>query len=280
MNELSQRKIPSYLISSVFRKSQLFFRWYGAWYLDVLRKFNWISVQDQDSNRILGEFGIKNVSITGDTRIDRVIERSKQTIHIQGISEFLGNNQAIVAGSSWPQEEDLLLRFLKDGMDVNYKLILCPHDISEKHLDSIKNKFRPDIISYSELLIQGSQQRPERVLLIDRIGLLAGLYQYGRIAVIGGAFGKGLHNILEPAVFGLPVVFGPSYHKFVEAVDLVKFGGGFSVNTYETFRTVLRDLISDEDTLLRAGKGCRAYVEKNKGATALIISHLLEKDQQ
>lgn len=280
MMELSKRNIPAYLITSVFRDKQAFFKWYGKWYLGILKLFSWISVQDKDSEDLLKNHGIENVNVTGDTRIDRVIKRADSVYPIEGIREFCGESRIIVAGSSWQEEEAFLYRFFREGLAGGYKLILCPHDVSGKHLNSIRIKFGSDLISYTDFILNSSNAKGKTVLLIDRIGLLASLYSYADIAIIGGAFGRGLHSILEPAAFGLPIIFGPSYHKFIEAVELVKSGGGFSVASYDEFSTVLSRLISDENTLLSAGKGCRKYIENNRGATALIISHLLENDQQ
>ena len=280
MRELKRRGIPSYLVSSVFRKGQLFFKWYGKWYLGILKMFKRIFVQDENSAKLLQSFGLDNYGVAGDTRIDRVIQRSAIPTPVKGIEEFCESKRVVIAGSSWPEEEDLLYRFITNGTNEEIKLILCPHDVGEKHLKSIRKKYGSNIISYTELIEYPEDGKSKSVLLIDRIGLLGDLYRYGHIAVIGGAFGMGLHNILEPAVFGLPVIFGPFYYNFIEAVELVKSGGGFSVRSYDEFYNVLSGLISYEDKLNSAGEGCRRYVENSRGATALIISCLLENNEQ
>ena len=277
IKEMAQRNIPCYLISAVFRQDQLFFKWYGKWYLSILKNFTRIFVQDKKSLQLLNNKGLNNIQIAGDTRIDRVFELTGDNSEIEGIDLFAGDSKIIVAGSSWQKEELFLSRFLSEYPTGGVKVILAPHNISPSHLKEIEDLFGDSLVRYSQFLVEPDKRTDKKVLLIDRIGLLSRLYRYGHIAFIGGAFGAGLHNVLEPAVFNLPVIFGPKYHKFVEAVELVKVKAGFSVYSYPEFRTKLTELLEDSNTLSNAGKGCRLYVENHKGATDLIISHLLEK---
>lgn len=276
LKELVSRKIPVFLVSSVFRRKQLFFKWYGAWYLSVLKLFSYIYVQDSPSGKLLESYGILDVKVSGDTRIDRVLDLADGNSTIEGINHFTGESKIIVAGSSWQMEEKFLKRFFSENKLPGVKLILAPHDVSPKHLKAIKEQFGEALISYEQLLSEPASAGDKSVLLIDRIGLLSRLYRYGHIAVIGGAFGAGLHNVLEPAVFGLPIIFGPRFHKFIEAVELVSSKAGFSVKSYADFHHILALFIEDKNTLSNAGKGCSRYINSNKGATDLVISHLLE----
>ncbi len=277
LKELANRKIPFYLVSAVFRPNQLFFKWYGHWYLSILKRFTGIFVQDQASAQLLKKNGVNQVMITGDTRIDRVADLASENYTIEGIDSFVGDNRIIRAGSSWQKEENFLNRFFSENKLPDVKLILAPHDVSSKHLTTIQKQFGSSLIFYSQLLTNPATGLNKKVLLIDRIGLLSKLYRYGQIAVIGGAFGAGLHNILEPAVFGIPIIFGPRFQKYIEAVELVRCKAGFSVKSYEEFQSILRLLLEDKNTLFNAGKGCRLYVDNSKGATSLIIRRLLEK---
>ena len=276
LRELAARKAPCFLVSAVFRPGQLFFKWYGGWYLSLLRLFTGIFVQDDASLQLLADNGIGNAIVAGDTRVDRVLELSSGSSMIDGIDGFSTGTGIIIAGSSWPREEQMLHRFFSENAFRNFKLILAPHDISPGRLKSVESLFGDNLIRYGRLLDEPSAGINKKVLLIDRIGLLSSLYKYGDIAVIGGAFGMGLHNILEPAVFGLPVVFGPRYQSFMEAEEMVKAGAGFSVKSYAEFSRILKSLVEDNNARTKAGKASRSFVHKSKGATSLIISHLLE----
>jgi 3-deoxy-D-manno-octulosonic-acid transferase len=276
LRELNNRNIPAYLVSAVFRESQLFFRWYGAWYFSALKYFNMIFTQEEASSGLLISRGLENVMPAGDTRIDRVIQIASSDNHIEGIREFSIGARILIAGSSWPAEERILARFRRHESPGNIKLILAPHDTGDDHISSIEALFGDSLVKYSELHDRLPSASNKEVLLIDKIGLLSRLYSYGDFVFIGGAFGRGLHNILEPAVFGLPVIFGPDYKNFVEAVELVKSGAAFPVENYDEFISVMRLLTGDKDAYLTAGKGCENFVKNRAGATTLIIRHLLE----
>ena len=276
INETTKRGIQIYLVSAVFRTSQLFFQWYGKWYLSLLKSFTHIFVQDDESKSLLESQGIDNVSIAGDTRIDRVLELKKGNSEIPGIENFVGGSKIIVAGSSWQSEEKFLRNYIDEDNFGDIKIILAPHDVSLPHLGAIETQFGSSLIRYSQILSDPEKHNKQSVLLIDQIGLLSRLYRYADIAIVGGAFGSGLHNILEPAVFGLPIIFGPKYHKFIEASELIKTGAAFSVNSYPEFHDILNSIFSDQKHLFNASKACRAFVDNHKGATKLITSHLLE----
>ena len=276
LRELRRNSIPAFLVSAVFRNNQLFFRWYGKWYLSVLRDFTRIFTQDAGSVRMLNEKSINNAQMAGDTRIDRVIELAGNDVETEGIREFIKGSKVLIAGSSWPAEEKLINLFIRSHNNKMIKVILAPHDISEKRIESIKNLFGKHLITYAGFLKNRDAETGAEVLLLDSIGLLSRLYRYGDIAFIGGAFGKGLHNVLEPAVYGLPVIFGPSYKKFVEAVELVNSGAAFPVKDSKDFISTIGRLTEDNYTYLNASKGCKNYVNNNAGATGLIIRQLLE----
>ncbi len=280
LNELRDREIPTYLISAVFRKNQVFFKCYGKWYLSLLKNFDNIYVQDPESLQLLGSKGIRNAKVCGDTRIDRVVELLDQEKEILGIKEFKGDNRIIIAGSSWQLEESFLHKFFLRGLPDKYKIIIAPHDVEKKHLNAIKKQLGDSIITYTDLLKNQESGEERKILLIDRVGILSRIYRYGDIAFIGGGFGSGLHNILEPAVYGLPIIFGRRYKNFIEAIELIKTGGAVSVKSYVEFEDKIMSLINDENTLSTASKGCRDYVNKSKGASGLITSQLLEKVQQ
>jgi len=277
LSELYQRAIPTFLVSAVFRKDQIFFQWYGSWYLSILNLFSGILVQDPSSLQLLKSKGVDNIKMVGDSRIDRVLEIAEQNVEVEGIKEFAGDSRIIIAGSSWPTEEQYLHKFLSESSLEGIKLIIAPHDVSDDHLKSINDLFGSNLINYGQLLDDSRLGKGKTVLLIDRVGILSKIYQYGYLAVIGGAFGAGLHNVLEPAVHGLPIVFGPRYRKFVEAIELIELNAAFSVKSYDEFHDKLLVLLNGENTLTNAGKGCREYVNKRRGASSLIISHLLEK---
>jgi len=275
------RSIRAYLISGHFRPDQLFFRWYGKRYLSLLRVFDRLFVQNESSLRLLQTHGIDSAALAGDTRADRVLEIAKQNVPIEGIADFCGQSKIIIAGSSWKTEEEFLEQIIRQSQgrigDVEIKLIIAPHDTSESHLAGIEQMFGASIIRYSQLLHLESTQNSYKVLLIDRIGMLNKLYRYAHVAVVGGGFGKGLHNTLEPAAFGLPVIFGPKYSSFPEASELIKIGSGITVRNYQDFHQKLYELFINNDLHAFAGKGSRKFVDKQAGASALILRYLMEK---
>ena len=270
--ELNQAQIPSYAISAIFRPSQVFFKSYGSWYLNLLKTFNHIFVQDSDSLELLNKFGLKNASIAGDTRFDRVVDGIINAKTDSLVESFIEKaEKVIVAGSSWPKDEDLLLRYIADNKRV--KLILVPHEIHETHLNAIDNLNKSKCIRYTQT--NENELKSASILVINTIGLLSSIYRYGNVAYIGGGFGVGIHNTLEAAVWNVPVVFGNNFKKFKEAKDLVNLGGGFNINNYEELKSKLDLLLEDKDN--KAGIIAGNYVKNNTGATQIIINRLLIK---
>lgn len=263
---LHEKQIPTFSISSIFRPNQLFFKWYGKWYLSLLKNFTHLFVQDEDSKLLLNTHGIHHVTVSGDTRFDRVYDLFQQAKDLPLIKEFCGTSRVIVAGSTWSQDEELLVKYLQSNSDV--KLILVPHEIHASHIAKIESLLDCDYVKYSQAI--SGQIANARCMVVDVIGILSAIYRYGDVAYIGGGFGVGIHNILEAAVYGVPVVFGPNYMKFREARELIAQGGAFSVETYDSLVAVLESISGD----LKPGSVAGEYVKGKIGATDLIISQL------
>ncbi len=280
LDELNQRQIPAILVSGIFRKSQPFFKWYGGIWKKMLESFTHIFVQNSASMQLLETINFKeNVSINGDTRFDRVLEISNNFIPVPLIAEFCSNSLVIVAGSTWEEDEIELLHFVK--MHPEIKFIIAPHEIDDENLNDVRKKI-PDSIFYSEWLDSHFHvtERPSKtnVLIIDNIGMLSRIYKYATIAYVGGGFGAdGVHNVLEPAVYGKPVIFGPVYEKFDEAIGLVSAEGGTSIDGPISLEEVFNKLLHDEPERRRGGDAAKKYVESNAGASKKIIQFIQEK---
>ncbi|MFT5821814.1 MAG: 3-deoxy-D-manno-octulosonic-acid transferase [Crocinitomix sp.] len=245
-----------YSISAVFRKNQVFFKWYGGYLLKVLKAFDHIFVQDEKSFNILKNAAV-NSTVSGDTRYDRVMSNAGKVQPYPEIDQFVDNKKVLVIGSSWVEDDAVLMKTLNDS-EFDWKVIVAPHEIDEKRVNALLAKFKKSTILYSKLT-EGSKAD---VLIIDNIGMLMNVYQYADLAYIGGAFGKGLHNILEPACFGVPVMFGNSFAKFQEAYDFIENGIGFSVNDADEFQMQFNELksMSKQDQVL-------AFMNERIGAT-------------
>lgn len=272
LSELHRRKYPVLLISAVFRENQLFFKWYGRSFKRLLYYYKKIFVQDERSASFLEKAGIRQVEIAGDTRFDRVAQLASGAKPLPVVEAFLQNKPSLVAGSTWPEDEELL----KSSVEVFPKWIIAPHEISEGHLRQIEKLFQGKTIRYSRLISGTEPLKEVPVLLIDNIGMLASLYKYGEVAYIGGGFGRGIHNILEAAVFDIPVVFGPRYHKFKEATDLISEGGAFSIGDEPALNNLLRKL-REESFRKTAGRVAGYYVQSKKGATMQILRYITEE---
>ncbi len=267
--ELNKRNIPVYLVSARFRKNQIFFRRYGGWFRKLLSCFDQLFVQDDESGNLLAAHRVTHFKVSGDTRFDRVNEIKENAREIPVVKTFSGNGTVLIAGSIWPPDENLLCRYINEP-GRNMKWILVPHEIRESHIRKLKQALQKKTLVYSELDDTGNAEAD--VLIIDAIGLLSSLYRYGKIAYIGGGFGRGIHNTLEAAAFGMPVIFGPRYGKFREAVELITAGAGFPVNDYENLRAVLDRLTGDPAILNASGKSAGDYVMSRLGATSLIVN--------
>ncbi len=269
---LKANKIPFYSISAIFRPNQIFFKGYGSWYRNLLKCFNHIFVQDESSLKLLAKFGFSNATVAGDTRFDRVADLVKQAKTIPLVEAFIkGADKVIVAGSTWPKDEELLVEYLKKHSEI--KLILVPHEIHDSHISGIIKLLDKKHIRFTEANEQNIGDA--NCLIVDTIGMLSSIYQYANVAYIGGGFGVGIHNTLEAAVWNVPVVFGPNYQKFREARELITEGGGFSISDYNELENNFEKLLKGN----KAGKIAGEYVKKNTGATDLIMKEILLKFQ-
>ena len=271
INEIYSRMIPLYLVSGIFREKQHFFKWYGQWFRNHLPMFKHIYVQDNNSAKLLGSLKSRNFSIVGDTRFDRVYQNTKTVSKFDTIEHFCKNSQILLVGSSWPKDESLIENFLKQSAK-DVKLVIAPHEVSEKHVQGVLELFK----DYKPLLWSENQNINDRllnsrVLIIDSVGKLMHLYQYAQIAYVGGGFGAGIHNILEAACFGKPIIFGPKYQKFNEAVQMIKLKAAFSINNSEELNPILNNLFDDSNLLEEKQNLCFSYVSDNIGATKKIV---------
>lgn len=269
--ELKKHDVPTYIVSAIFRKEQVFFKSYGGWYRNFLYNFEHLFVQDANSKNLLESIGIKNVSVVGDTRFDRVLAIAKASKELPIVSAFKGDKNVLVAGSSWPKDEAFMLPYFNERQ--NMKLIIAPHEIHESHLEEIISKLNRPYVRYSKATPEEAAKAD--CLIIDCFGLLSSIYRYGEVAYVGGGFGVGIHNILEAAVYGMPVVFGPNYHKFREAVEMVKVGGAFPIQDGNDFGKLMDDLMNTEsDSFKRASAEARQFVSDNCGATEAVLAAL------
>lgn len=275
LSELKRRNIPVYIVSAIFRKEQLFFKWYGGMYRKVLSYFTHIFVQDDASRELLSKYGVTNVSVFGDTRFDRVQDVYKNTKQVPMVDLFVNNNRSdnqltMVAGSSWQQDEEVYLNYFNEHPEL--KLIIAPHEIHKDHLMHIESMLKRPSIRLSEATEKDIKGKS--CLIVDSFGLLSSIYRYGDLAYIGGGFGAGIHNVLEAAVYGIPVIFGPKYQKFKEARDLLQVGGAFSITDEKTFESKMEELSTYRDLLEAAGAAAGDFVKSNIGATNRIISSI------
>ena len=272
LQQLWQRNIPVFMISANFRRNQWFFKWYGKSFRRIFNFYAHLFVQNKSSKEILADFGISNVIVAGDTRFDRVNQLALHPKPIPLAEAFKNGKFLIVAGSTWIPDEEILCKYINESNN-DLKWILAPHEIGSAHIDKIESLLHKSYFRFSRA--STSDVENASVMIIDNIGMLSFLYAYGEIAYVGGGFGVGIHNILEPASFGIPIVFGPKYYKFQEALDLVNEGGAFSIGSYEELMNRLNDLLISPETLLESGKIAGLYVKTNQGATSMIVNNLL-----
>ena len=286
MQELQRRGVPLLLLSGVFRKDQAFFRWYGGIQRRMLRSVTHFFVQNEHSQSLLRSIAVNNVTVSGDTRFDRVIEIAEKASDIPGIDEFCGTHPVIVAGSTWQEDEEELDHFANTHSEIRF--IIAPHEVEEARIEEVEKLFK-SCIRYSQLppvadrvpplasAVAQGLPKATNVLIIDNIGLLSRLYRYATITWVGGGFGSdGVHNVLEAAVYGKPVVFGPVYDKYLEAVELVGSGGGFSVENALEAETLITSLLIDKEEYDLACEASREYVNAKKGATEKIVAYIQE----
>ncbi len=288
---LKHRNIPTYSVSSIFREDQVFFKWYGRSYANVLKCFTRFFVQNEESKRLLEGIGITDVDVVGDTRFDRVLQIKEAAKHLpiceafrkgvavssssSALSSFDPEKESrpdfkvFVAGSSWPPDEEIFIRFFNEHKD--WRLLIAPHVIAEEHLKLILSLLK------NKKVVRYTQTNPEEaakadVLIIDCFGLLSSMYNYGDVAYIGGGFGVGIHNTLEAAVWNMPVIFGPNNKKFQEAQGLLKYGGGFEITNYESFEGLMNSMINNPAFLKQAGDKAGAFVASLSGATGKVLA--------
>lgn len=272
--ELKRRQIPVYIISAIFRPDQLFFQWFGYPYRKMLYCFTRLFVQDRRSAELLKEFNITNVTVTGDTRFDRVLDVRRQARDIPPVERFITNKEGkreptLIAGSSWPQDEEILIPYFNTHPE--WKLIIAPHEIHREHLMYIESLLKRPSVRLSEVIHDESLLEGKDCLIVDSFGLLSSIYRYGTIAYVGGGFGAGIHNTLEAAVYGIPVVFGPRFQKFKEARDLIAVGGGFTVSDKQAFNDKMDELVTYPELLRAAGDSAGNFVVGHAGATDQVL---------
>lgn len=271
--ELKKSDTKTYLISGILRPNQLFFKWYGGFYRDALDAFTYFFVQNETSKKLLQQLGKTNVAVSGDTRFDRVATILEKDNSLDFISDFKDNKLTIVVGSSWPKDEDLIVNFINSNT-LNVKFIIAPHNIKEDQIQQLKNSITKKTVLYSEK--EGKQLADFDVFIIDTIGILTKIYSYADIAYVGGGFGNpGVHNVLEPATFGVPILIGPNYSHFAEAIALVNMEACVSVNNQKELNEALENLIRNDDIRNEKGHMCSTFVQMNKGATAIILKNIL-----
>lgn len=274
LKELKSCHIPVYSVSSIFRPEQIFFKWYGKEYSKTLHMFTHLFVQNRRSVELLHGIGVDNTSIVGDTRFDRVIEICSQAKELPLLESFKGDSHTVlVAGSSWTPDEDIFIPYFNAHPDL--KLIIAPHVIDENRLKEITNKITRKVVRYTQSTEKTVQEAD--CLIIDCFGLLSSIYRYGEIAYIGGGFGAGIHNVLEAAVYGIPVIFGPNNQKFREAQGLMACDGGFEIHDKEDFNRLADRLMTDRIFLKESGKAADAYVHENAGALEKIMQTISDK---
>ena len=280
--EAKKRSIPVVLASATFRKNQPFFKWYGSFHKQMLRSFSWIFVQDAGSVDLLHSIGVTDVAFTGDTRFDRVLAIAREFQPIPAIEKFCAAHPVIVAGSTWTEDDKELDHFANENQHIRF--IIAPHDISKARIDECLHLYKHSITfsewnTTSEQVSSGAgQQSFKNVLIVDNIGLLSRLYHYATIAYVGGGFGaEGVHNVLEAAVYGKPVVVGPVYEKYIEAVQLIAAGGAFPVATALELEKQLHQLLDDAFVYMRACIAAQQFVASHAGATDKIMEYIQEK---
>ncbi|NPA45321.1 MAG: 3-deoxy-D-manno-octulosonic acid transferase [Chlorobi bacterium] len=274
LKELKKQNIPTYLISGIFRKNQIFFKPYGNFYRKILLNFKHLFVQNEESKKLLERIDIKNVTTTGDTRFDRVLEISKKRKSFPVIETFTKNKLVFIAGSSWKKDEEIIFNFINNYKYENLKFIIAPHEIKKENIKRIKSLTTQKTVLFSEA--NNENISSAKILIIDNIGMLSSLYFYTDIAYIGGGFGAGIHNTLEAAVFGVPLIFGPKFQKFEEAKDLIKNKAAFSIKNQNEFNSKLNKLISNKTFRVNSGIQAKNYIEKNIGATNKIFLKLFQ----
>ena len=268
---LKCRNIPVYSVSSIFRENQVFFKRFDWGYRKTLRCFNHLFVQNRKSKELLAGIGVENVTVIGDTRFDRVVKIAADAKQLALVEAFAQGNRVFVAGSSWGPDEDIFLRYFNEHRN-GWKLIIASHEVTEARLTGIQSKFKGTCVRYTQASMDDVKNAD--CLLIDCFGLLSSIYRYGEVAYVGGGFGVGVHNLLEAAVYAMPVFFGPNNRKFQEAAKLKECGGGIEISDYAAFEQMMDAFTSDAAVLKKAGDAAGKYVAGNSGATQKLLKAL------
>ncbi|NNK19786.1 MAG: 3-deoxy-D-manno-octulosonic acid transferase [Flavobacteriaceae bacterium] len=271
LNELKRRKIPTILISGIFNSDQIYFKWYGKFMRNALSQFSHYFVQDKNSETLLKSAGLSEISVSGDTRFDRVNEILGRDNRLDFMDKFKKDHICLVMGSTWPEDEALLVQWLPD-VPQNVRVVIAPHDIKKEHLQALQKSLPQNSVNYTEA--READLLSCQFLVLDTIGILTKVYSYADIAYVGGGFATGLHNTLEPAVFGIPVLTGPNFQGFKEAEDMVELGGISVIENSESFADTLRNLLEDESAMKRQGAINSDYIASQKGATEKIINYI------
>ncbi|MTG97105.1 3-deoxy-D-manno-octulosonic acid transferase [Myroides albus] len=275
LHQLHKRNINTYLISGIFRQDQVFFKWYGGFYRKALKAFTYFFVQNSTSQRLLNQLHFQNIEIVGDTRFDRVSQILDNCNTLDFLDQFTNdkNSKTVVVGSSWPEDEKLICDYINNNEDPNTKFIFAPHNIKQEQINNLIKSINKPLVLHSEH--KGKILSQYTVYIIDAYSLLTKAYSYADIAYVGGGFGAGIHNILEAATFGVPVVIGPKYNKFQEAKDLIALGGCKVIHNQNELNNTFNDLLQDEDQRAKIGQISSQFILKNKNATDKILQHIL-----
>ncbi len=270
LKELSQRKIKTILVSGIFRKNQAFFKsgFNSTFMKKSLRAFDYFFVQDTNSKKLLHKINFNNVCVSGDTRFDRVFEITKQDNYLSFIEEFTQKKHVLVAGSTWRKDEELLINYINNHATDNEKFIIAPHNITD--IDWLKNAFTKEVTLFSDT----KKNNQASIFIVDTIGILTKVYSHAHVAYVGGGFGSGIHNILEPATFGVPIIIGPKYQKFKEAIDLVRLKGCFVVHNNTDLTSILKQFKENKDYSNNASQTTKKYIKNSIGATKYIIDYI------
>ncbi|MBQ4818508.1 glycosyltransferase N-terminal domain-containing protein [Aquimarina sp. MMG016] len=275
LKELQSKGIPTVFISSAFRESQSFFKWYGGFMRKALQTIDHFFVQDKASEELIKKLGLENVTLSGDTRFDRVSHQIEMDNHVDFITDFVNNRLCIVVGSSWPEDESVFIDFVNQASE-DVCFIIAPHEIKESSVNALKQRLIKKTVLYTEK--DGKGLKDHQVFIMNTIGYLSRVYSYGDIAYVGGAMGNsGLHNILEPATFGIPIIIGENFENFREAKQLQKLAGLFSVSNTEDFSKIMNKLIGDKKFRERTGMISGHFINSNTGATNMIVKYLFQK---
>ena len=271
LKEIRKSKLEAVLISAIFREDQIFFRSYGSWMRKALKGFGHFFVQNEESRTLLNSIGIEEVTLSGDTRFDRVNAILEQDNTLDFLEKFASNRKILVAGSTWPRDEELLTNFIQNNEFDDLAFVIAPHQMDRERMKKMQDELKVKSLLYSEGVPDGQT----KVFIVDTIGLLTRIYSYADIALVGGGFDKeGVHNVLEPAVFGAPIIIGPVYDKYQEAVDLVEREGCLVANDQQQLNGWINRLVSEEGFSRKTGQTCRDYIRENTGSTRIIVDFL------